>query len=69
MLVICQEFIHPLRFTKARRGPDVIKVDLERAYGRLEWRFVKEALEEVRLPSQLRNVIMQNISRGPCRLL
>lgn len=34
--VICQEFVHTMRHTKARMGSVIIKLDLDKAYDRLE---------------------------------
>lgn len=35
-VIICQEIIHTLKNTKAKQGGMVIKLDLEKAYDRLE---------------------------------
>lgn len=58
-----------MRFTKARRGAAIIKVVLDKAYDRMEWGFVDQTLEDAGLPVKLRDVIMQSISHGSCRLI
>lgn len=58
-----------MRFTKARKGAVVLKVDLDKAYDRIEWGFVEKTLEDARLPRKLVYVIMQIISSGSCRLI
>lgn len=35
-VVLCQEFVHHMRTTKARRGSVMLKLDLEKAYDRIE---------------------------------
>lgn len=67
--IICQEFVHLMRFTKARRGATIIKVDLDKAYDRMEWSFLDQTVEDAGLPVQLIDVIMQSLSRGSCRLI
>lgn len=67
--IVYQEFVHSMRLTKARKGAALIKVDLDKAYDRMERRFVEDTLEDAGLPCQLRDVIMQNISCGSCHLL
>lgn len=43
-IIVCQEILHSLRYTTARRGCMVIKLDLEKAYDRTSWCFVKDTL-------------------------
>lgn len=66
--VICQEFVHSFRYSKARKEGAMIKVDLEKAYDRMEWAFVEGTLRDEGLPSKLSDAIMQLITRGSCRL-
>lgn len=68
-VIICQEFVHSLRFMKAKKGAAIIKVDLEKACDRLEWAFIQETLQDVGIPSKLIDVIMQLLNRGTCKLL
>lgn len=47
----------------------VIKLDLENAYDRLEWPFIKESLLDVGMPNKLIDIIINCITGGACRLL
>lgn len=47
----------------------IIKVDLEKAYDRLEWSFVEKTLIDVGLPSKLVHAIMSCISSASFKLL
>lgn len=55
--MICQEIIHTLKHTRAKREGMVIKLDLEKAYDRFEWQFIEETLWDVGLPNRLVEVI------------
>lgn len=46
-VVICQEVIHIPRYTKSKRGRMVLKLELEKAYDMMEWKFVEETLRDV----------------------
>lgn len=67
-VIICQEIMYTLRYTKANRGGLVIKLDLEKAYDSMEWKFIEETLWDVRLPNKLVAVIMK-LTSSSCRLL
>lgn len=67
--IVLQEFVRSMRFTKARIGKVVIKMDLEKAYDLFEWAFVEESVKDAGLPVSLVDVIMRIISSGACRLL
>lgn len=47
----------------------IIKLDLEKAYDRLEWEFVKKTMIDANLPSKLINTIMNCINCGSCMML
>lgn len=68
-VTICREFIHTMRYTKARKGMAVIKGDLKKAYDRLQWTFIAQTLEDAGIPSKLSGTIMQLITKGSSRLL
>lgn len=48
--IIVQELIHTISRKKGRTGFMAIKMDLEKAYDKLEWSFVREMLIKVNLP-------------------
>lgn len=43
-VVIAQELLYTLDRKKGREGYMAIKVDLEKAYGRMEWSFIHKVL-------------------------
>lgn len=47
----------------------IIKIDLEKAYDRLEWHFIKETLVDVGLPQMLMNVNMEYVTNASSCLL
>ncbi|XP_061370519.1 uncharacterized protein LOC133313201 [Gastrolobium bilobum] len=68
-IIIAQEVIHSTRLRKGRKGWMMIKVDLEKAYDRLDWSFVVEALKDIGLPDSLVQLIFSCISTASMRLL
>lgn len=50
--------IHSLRHKQGSRGGMILKVDLEKAYDRLEWSFIEATLIDVELPMSMVGVIM-----------
>lgn len=61
--------IHILKHMSGRRGRMMIKINLEKAYDRLEWHFIKETLLYVGLPHAMVDIIMECISKESCWLL
>lgn len=57
-IAICQEIVHTLKYTKAKRGGMVLKIDLEKAYDRLEWYFIEEMLRDAMIPTYLIVVVL-----------
>lgn len=68
-VVICQEIIHSLRYITARSAGMVVKIELVKAYDRMEWGFVEETLKDVSLPTAMINVIMGLIRQSHCKLI
>ncbi|MDV3157560.1 MAG: reverse transcriptase family protein, partial [Candidatus Phytoplasma australasiaticum] len=46
-IVIYQEVLHSMKKKTGSKGIMVLKIDLEKAYDRLSWDFIKETLEDV----------------------
>ncbi|KAL4332409.1 hypothetical protein GQ457_07G003100 [Hibiscus cannabinus] len=61
-IILVQEIIHSMRKKKGVKGWMAIKIDLEKAYDRLEWNFISDTLQDVGLPVSLRRVLMACIS-------
>lgn len=68
-IVVCQEMIHTLRNKRGKHGEMILKVDLEKAYDRLEWQFIRETLVDVGLPSTMIEVIMHCVTAASFSLL
>lgn len=43
-ILVLQETIHSFKRLKGRKGYMILKLDLEKAYDRLEWSFVMDML-------------------------
>ena len=57
-IVIYQEVLHTMRIKSRGKGIMLIKIDLEKAYDRLECNFIKDILQKVGLPNDwIRNVM------------
>ena len=60
--IIAQELIHTISKAKGKKGYMMIKVDLEKAYDKLEWSFIREMLLRVNLPFNLIQLIMSCVT-------
>lgn len=67
-IVIAQEVFHSMRSKKGKKGWMAIKVDLEKAYDKLKWSFVKETLEDIGFPSNLVNHIYMCVSSAKMKM-
>lgn len=47
----------------------MIKMDLEKTYDRLEWKFIEETLIDASIPDNLIGVTMEMLRRSSCRLM
>ncbi|CAN0883999.1 Putative ribonuclease H protein At1g65750 [Linum grandiflorum] len=61
-ILILQEVVHSLNYSGARKPSMVIKIDLAKAYDKIEWNFVRDTLDYTGFPSHLCSVIMNCIS-------
>ena len=52
-VIVVQEIIHTLSRKKGRVGYMAIKIDLEKAYDKLEWSFIRDMLIRANLPADL----------------
>lgn len=68
-VIVCQEIIHTLRYTKSRKGGMILKLDMEKAYDWLKWEFVEETLVDKGIPQGLIRVITSLIRRIRYKLL
>ena len=61
-VIITQELIHSLSKKKGKTGYMAIKIDLEKAYNKIEWSFVREMLVRANFPPDLRDIIISCVS-------
>lgn len=58
-----------MRNLKQKKGYLAIKIDLEKAYDRVNWKFLLGCLQEINLPNHLIEVIGQCVSSSSMQLL
>ncbi|CAL9020979.1 unnamed protein product [Prunus brigantina] len=61
-IMIAQELMHKFKSAKGKKGMFAWKIDLSKAYDRLNWGFIESVLLEVGLPSSFIQLIMQCVS-------
>ena len=61
-IIIAQELIHSIDNKRGKEGYMAIKMDLEKAYDRLEWNFIHKVLQAYHFPSKLITLIMSCVS-------
>ena len=59
--IVVQELIHTISNKKGKVGYMTIKVDLEKAYDKIEWSFIQEVLIIANLPQNLVSLIMSYV--------
>lgn len=52
-IVVVQEAVHSMRRKKGKKGWMLLKLDLEKAYDRIRWDFLKDTLEAARFPEKV----------------
>ncbi|KAH9772083.1 reverse transcriptase domain-containing protein [Citrus sinensis] len=68
-IIIAQEVVHYMRRKLGKKGLMAIKIDLEKAYDRLNWNFIHETLMELALPFDLVHLIMECITSTRMNIL
>ncbi|XP_039014644.1 uncharacterized protein LOC120144710 [Hibiscus syriacus] len=63
-IIVAQEVVHSMRLKKGKTGYMAIKIDLEKAYDRLEWPFINDTLKKLHIPDNLRMLIMHCVCFG-----
>lgn len=68
-IIIAQELFHSMRCKKGKKGWMAIKLDLQKAYDRLSWSFIKDTLVDIGLPSTFVDLVWHCISTPRMRML
>ena len=68
-MIIAQEIIHTMSLKRGKEGYMAIKIDLEKAYDRLEWHFIRDILLLYKFPHQLVKLIMSCVSSSSISVL
>ncbi|XP_061375716.1 uncharacterized protein LOC133317851 [Gastrolobium bilobum] len=68
-VIIAQEVVHSMKKRKCAKGWMAIKLDLEKAYDRLNWQFIHDTLIDLGLPDILIRLIDSCVSSSTMNLL
>lgn len=60
--IIMQELIPQFKKTKGNNGKMLVKIDLEKAFDKLEWSFIYKTLLYFKIPPKMSKLIMSCIS-------
>ncbi|CAL5349484.1 unnamed protein product [Camellia sinensis] len=61
-IVLVQELLHSMHKSKSSKGAMAIKIDLGKAYDRIEWPFLEQVLNEIGFPFSWITLIMKCVS-------
>ncbi|CAL2272823.1 unnamed protein product [Prunus armeniaca] len=61
-IVVAQETLHKFKSSKGRKGFIAWKIDLSKAYDRLNWDFIREVLWEVGICGRILELLIQCIN-------
>lgn len=68
-VIIVQELIHSISRAKGHKGYIAIKINLEKAYNKIEWSFIMEMLIFFNFPAKLIELVMSCVSSVSASLL
>uniref|UniRef100_A0A2N9HWM1 Reverse transcriptase domain-containing protein n=1 Tax=Fagus sylvatica TaxID=28930 RepID=A0A2N9HWM1_FAGSY len=68
-VIVVQEIIHSMMKSRSKVGTMALKIDLEKAYDRLEWSFIRLTLQHFNFPSSWIDLIMSCISSSSLSVL
>lgn len=67
--IVLQEVIHHMNKSKSKKGEVMFKLDLEKAYDKVDWEFLKQMLTIFGFPEDIISLIMHGISSMSISLL
>ncbi|XP_028786509.1 uncharacterized protein LOC114742412 [Neltuma alba] len=68
-IIVAQEVVHSMRIKQGYKGFMAIKIDLEKAYDRVNWNFLINCLNEMQIPTHVTQIISHCISLAKMQLL
>lgn len=60
-IIVAQEVLHNFKYAKGKKGFIAWKIDLSKAYDRMQWPFIREVLWEVGIKGSILELLMQCI--------
>lgn len=67
--ILAQEVVHFLDSSSAKGGSMAFKIDLEKAYNKLSWRFLEDIIREYQFPPVIIKLIMSCVTSSSLDLL
>lgn len=68
-IIIAQEIIHTMNHKRGKTRMMVVKVDLEKAYDRVRWLYLREVIRAVGFNDALTNLVMHCVTSSSLSLL
>lgn len=68
-IMVTQEILHKCRLAKGEKGFIIWKIDLSKAYDKLNWGFIDQVLCELKIPFPLSKLIMSCISSASFQII
>lgn len=68
-IIITQEIVHSLMNKKGKKGGFVLKIDIEKAYDRIEWAFLKKVLISFNFDPKCISLIFSCVTKGETNIL
>lgn len=68
-IIVAQEIFHSTRKKPGRKGWMAIKADLQKAYDRLKWEFIKDTLQHIGIPGKMIELIWQCTTTASMHML
>ena len=61
-IIVAQEMLHKFKSSKGKKGFVAWKIDLSKAYDRLNWNFIRNVLREIGIRGQILELLMHCIT-------